>query len=119
VNIDVLSTAEDDLTDGFFFYEAQEEGLGGYFLQSLYAEIESLNKYAGIHPVLIAGCTECSQSAFPSRFITVSTGTVRAFMLSSIAAAAPHGFESAFDRFLQLPCNDLCYVTRNDPLRRT
>ena len=33
----VLDRAEDDLVEGFDFYERQEEGLGGYFLDSLYA----------------------------------------------------------------------------------
>jgi plasmid stabilization system protein ParE len=31
------------------FYERQGEGLGSYFLDSLFAEIDSLILYAGIH----------------------------------------------------------------------
>lgn len=31
------------------FYEEQSAGLGSYFLTNLYAEIESLRIYAGIH----------------------------------------------------------------------
>jgi hypothetical protein len=37
------------LADGFAFYERQEEGLGTYFLESLFSDIDSLRLYAGIH----------------------------------------------------------------------
>ena len=32
-----------------FFYENQQKNLGKYFLDTIYAEIESLYIYAGIH----------------------------------------------------------------------
>jgi hypothetical protein len=35
--------------DGFRFYEAQDEGLGDYFLNSIFSDIDSLQLYAGIH----------------------------------------------------------------------
>lgn len=47
--IKILDLAELDLIEGFQFYEAQESGLGSYFLTNLYADIESLKLYAGIH----------------------------------------------------------------------
>jgi len=40
-----------DLRRGFHFYERQEAGLGTYFLDPLYSDIDSLRLYAGIHPV--------------------------------------------------------------------
>jgi plasmid stabilization system protein ParE len=49
VRLRILSLAETDLLDGFRFYERQNSGLGSYFLQSLYSDIESLRLYAGIH----------------------------------------------------------------------
>jgi len=49
VKLAILDKAEDDLVAGFRFYEAREPGLGTYFLQSLYSDIESLRLYAGIH----------------------------------------------------------------------
>jgi len=49
VKIRVLDLAERDLQAGFFFYEAQQPGVGDYFLDSMYSEIESLLLYAGIH----------------------------------------------------------------------
>jgi plasmid stabilization system protein ParE len=49
VKIKILDLAERDLIEGFQFYEAQEANLGSYFLTNLYADIESLRLYAGIH----------------------------------------------------------------------
>jgi len=45
----ILPSARDDLSDGFKFYERQGAGLGDYFLESLFSDIESLRLYAGIH----------------------------------------------------------------------
>lgn len=41
--------AKNDLIHGFYFYEKQEKGLGGYFLANLYADIESLKIFGRIH----------------------------------------------------------------------
>ena len=49
MKVEILSTAEDDLVDGYRFYERQEPGIGNYFLESLFAEIDSLEFYAGTH----------------------------------------------------------------------
>lgn len=45
----IRPSAVDDLSGGFAFYEKQEPGLGVYFLDSLFADIDSLALYAGIH----------------------------------------------------------------------
>lgn len=45
----ILTAASRDLVEGKKFYEFQEEGLGSYFLDTLYSDIESLVLYAGIH----------------------------------------------------------------------
>jgi len=50
VKISVQPSALEDLRVGFEFYERQQSGLGGYFLDSLYSDIDSLLLYAGIHP---------------------------------------------------------------------
>ena len=42
MRIEVLDRATDDLVEGFQFYEAQETGLGSYFLENLYTDIELL-----------------------------------------------------------------------------
>jgi hypothetical protein len=49
VKISIQPSALADLRVGFRFYEKQQAGLGGYFLDSLYSDIESLLLYAGIH----------------------------------------------------------------------
>src|SRR5258708_5101159 len=49
MRIQILDRAERDLIEGFHFYESQGVGLGSYFLTNLYADIESLHVYAGIH----------------------------------------------------------------------
>ena len=49
MKIRILSSAFNDLAKGRDFYEHQGEGLGGYFLGSLFSDIDSLILYAGIH----------------------------------------------------------------------
>ena len=51
MKIRILESARKDLVDGFYFYEKQAEGIGTYFLDSIYSDIESLIDNAGIHPV--------------------------------------------------------------------
>ncbi len=49
MTINILPSAKGDLADGFGFYEDKEEGLGNYFLESLFSDIDSLKLYAGVH----------------------------------------------------------------------
>ncbi len=49
MKIKILSSAIEDLFSGRLFYEKQEEGLGEYFFDSLFSDIDSLVLYAGIH----------------------------------------------------------------------
>lgn len=51
MNIRVLSSALEDLLMGRFFYDKQAAGLGEYFFDSLFSDIDSLALNAGIHPV--------------------------------------------------------------------
>lgn len=51
VRIEILDEAQDDLIDGFRFYDSQSVGLGHHFLGSLFADIDSLEGHVGIHPV--------------------------------------------------------------------
>jgi plasmid stabilization system protein ParE len=53
VKIRILSPAEDDLEDGYRFYARQAPGLGSYFLDCLYSDIDSLIYFGGIHPVVL------------------------------------------------------------------
>jgi hypothetical protein len=45
----VMKEVVDDLNDGRAFYEERESGIGEYFWDSLFADIESLIIYAGVH----------------------------------------------------------------------
>lgn len=47
--IRILSLAVQDLEHGRDFYEIQQAGIGDYFLDSLFADIDALLLYAGIH----------------------------------------------------------------------
>ena len=49
-HIRLLDEAVEDLAGGRDFYERQLSGLGDYFLDSIFSDIESLYLYAGIHP---------------------------------------------------------------------
>lgn len=49
MKVRIRPSAENDLADGFAFYERQDAGLGNYFLDALFADIDSLAIYGGIH----------------------------------------------------------------------
>ncbi len=49
MKIKILISAYLDLDLGRCFYENQGEGLGEYFLDSLFSDIDSLSIYSGIH----------------------------------------------------------------------
>lgn len=51
MRIEILEEAQNDLIDGFRFYDSQSVGLGSRFLDSLFADIDSLLLHAGIHSV--------------------------------------------------------------------
>lgn len=49
MKIRILGSALEDLHAGRQFYENQVEGVGEYFFDALFADIDSLALYAGIH----------------------------------------------------------------------
>lgn len=51
MRVQVLDEATADLADGFRFYEQQTDGLGDYFLDSLWSDIQSLRFSGGIHAI--------------------------------------------------------------------
>jgi len=65
MRIEILDKAEEDLVEGFQFYESQHLGLGSYFLDSLYSDIDSLSLYAGIHRVVYRGYHRMLSKRFP------------------------------------------------------
>ena len=51
MRVQVLDEETADLADGFRFYERQADGLDGYFLDSLWSDIQSLRLYGGSHAI--------------------------------------------------------------------
>jgi plasmid stabilization system protein ParE len=49
VKVQILDLANADLLEGYRFYERQCRGVGSYFVETLFSDIESLQLYAGIH----------------------------------------------------------------------
>jgi plasmid stabilization system protein ParE len=49
MNIRILPLANEDLINGYRFYEQQQQGVGAYFIDSLFADIDSLVLYHGVH----------------------------------------------------------------------
>jgi len=49
MTIRILGSALEDLHSGRQFYENQAEGVGEYFFDAVFADIDSLALYAGIH----------------------------------------------------------------------
>ena len=54
MNIEILDEAQEDLTQGFHFYESREPGFRSYFIDCLFSDVDSLLVYAGIHQILFA-----------------------------------------------------------------
>jgi plasmid stabilization system protein ParE len=52
MKVRISDSAVQDLLAGFRFYEHQEETVGQYFLDSLFADIDSLVLYAGLHQIV-------------------------------------------------------------------
>src|SRR5438552_2795419 len=49
MTVRILTSALNDLAAGRVFYDKQGEGLGDYFFDSVFADIDSLALYGGIH----------------------------------------------------------------------
>jgi hypothetical protein len=77
MKIEILDQATRDLVDGCRFYEEQGVGLGSYFLTNLYADIESLRIYAGIHHRTYKNYYRLLSRRFPfAVFYTIGENTV-------------------------------------------
>ena len=49
MRVRILTSALEDLASGRAFYEDQGPGLGDYFYDSVFADIDSLALYGGVH----------------------------------------------------------------------
>ena len=64
MRIEILDETQEDLIEGFHFYEDREIGLGSYFLDCLFSDIDSLVLFAGIHQI-VYGYHRCLSKRFP------------------------------------------------------
>jgi plasmid stabilization system protein ParE len=64
VKLRILTLAYGDLGAGRDFYEMQQAGLGAYFLDTLFSDIESLRLYAGVH-IQVFGYYRALSKRFP------------------------------------------------------
>ena len=76
MRIKILDEAQDDLIQGFRFYEGREAGLGAYFLDCLFSDIDSLLLYGGVHQV-VYGHRRCPLQALPLRHLLQRGGKHR------------------------------------------
>ncbi len=65
ITVKISDDALEDLKDGFRFYEAQEDGVGEYFLACLRADIEGLKVTGGIHRVIYKDYHRLLSRVFP------------------------------------------------------
>ncbi|OHD96773.1 MAG: hypothetical protein A3E21_03355 [Sulfurimonas sp. RIFCSPHIGHO2_12_FULL_36_9] len=76
MKIEILDEAEKDIAIGVHFYESQSEGLGKYFLNSIFSDIESLHIYGGIH-IVISDYYRLLSKRFPfSMYYKMSNKTI-------------------------------------------
>jgi len=61
----ILESASQDLIEAFCFYEKQKPGLGNYFTETLFSDIDSLQIYAGIHAVFFNNYHRMLSKRFP------------------------------------------------------
>lgn len=85
MRIKILSVAEVDLEEGHRFYESQADGLGTYFLDTLYSDIDSLGYFAGMHRVVL-GYHRLLSRLFLLLSITASQAMKSSYSLCWIAA---------------------------------
>ncbi|MGH9643736.1 MAG: type II toxin-antitoxin system RelE/ParE family toxin [Terriglobales bacterium] len=52
MTIEILDEAQEDLIQGFHFYENLSAGTGSRFLDCLLADIDSLLRFSGIHTIV-------------------------------------------------------------------
>jgi hypothetical protein len=64
MNIQILDEAKADIREGAKFYERQNTGLGSYFLDTIFSEINSLILYAGVH-IKLNGFYKLLSKTFP------------------------------------------------------
>lgn len=65
IKVRISDDALKDLSDGFLFYEAQENGLGDYFAACLRADIDGLRVTGGSHRLVYLDYHRALSKVFP------------------------------------------------------
>ena len=91
MTVEILDKAEDDLVHGFQFYETRQPGLGSYFLESLFADMESLQVHGGVHRLVYRNYHRALAKRFPFAIFYTVRSTPYSFMQLLIAGANRHG----------------------------
>ena len=82
MKIKILESAKQDLREGFHFYESQERGIGSYFLESLFSDIESLRLFGGIHAIHFGRYHRLLSKRFPfAIYYRIEAGEVRVYAI--------------------------------------
>ncbi len=77
MQVHITRAAESDLLNGFDFYERQQSGIGEYFLDSLFADIDALMLSGGIHAKPDGHLHRALAKRFPfAIYYTIEGGTV-------------------------------------------
>ncbi len=100
MRVQILDTAEEDLVEGYWFYEMQQPGLGAYFRNSIYADLHALEGTAGVHRIVYKNYHRALATRFPLRCIIPSQNKQRLYARSWIAAASQRGSENIWDKFV-------------------
>ena len=80
MKIKILSAARQDLLNGYRFYENQAEGIGEYFIDTLFSDIDSLVISAGVHPLYFNKYHRLLSQRFPyAIYYQVKEDTIRVY----------------------------------------
>ncbi len=78
MRVELRVEAREDLAEGAAFYDRQRPGLGDYFIESIFADLEalqSLGSHAGIHEVIF-GFHRKLASRFPFAIYYLVVGSL-------------------------------------------
>lgn len=64
MQVELRTDARNDIFDAASFYATQREGLGDEFIDSVFADLDTLELQAGVHPI-VNGCHRKLTTRFP------------------------------------------------------
>lgn len=80
MKVEILRSATDDLVEGYRFYEQCSPGVGAYFIDSLYSDIDSLVIAAGMHRKVFGDYHQMLSKRFPfAVYYRLSPGIARVY----------------------------------------